>query len=201
MLKKTAILAGVASFVALLALPSGAAASWKDSGVNLANNAVIGLTGTYRVEGGGGGFECQITSRVTLEPGTTGKMETFVPHPLNETENCDQKDDTGACVIHDVTPMNLPWTIHTATASTISITMGAITATTTGLFCITDHVMSTPNTITATPDQTIGMSSVALGGNLQYDERTPSTGTVHKRAAGVSGTLTIEGTNKLTYDL
>ena len=94
--------------------------------------------------------------------------------------------------MHEVAADNLPWTIHTATGTTVTVTIGTITFTMTGFFC--PHTVSlTPGTVTWTvaagevnTTSTMTMSgSLLTDGDLGNGIATTLSGKVH-----VLGTIT-----------
>jgi uncharacterized membrane protein len=132
MLKKMTVLAIAIGVVAAFALPVSASADWKHHETATQQNVTIGVTGKAKFQGGLGGVECQVTSKVTFQPGTTGLVETFVPHPTDTTTNCRGTGGLAFCQIHDVTPFGTsnpsallsttnPWTLHTGNYQTTQL--------------------------------------------------------------------------------
>ncbi|HEX5929342.1 MAG TPA: hypothetical protein VFY48_08110 [Solirubrobacterales bacterium] len=224
MLKKMTVLAMAVGVVAALALPASASATWKHGQTAIEKDEQLGLTGNARFQGGLGGVECQVTSKITFQAGqTTGKVESFVPHPTSDTLNCKGLAGLAFCQIHDVTPFSgasllstqNPWVLHTWAESTggeppvihqkdlIHVTSGNITSTLTGGFCPVKHIMLTGGTVVATPNQPNNVTSVQLSGTLLAHLQTNNhaEGQSHTENVTVSGTLTIEEPKAHTYSI
>ncbi len=200
MWKKTIALV-IAAGLAALVLPAASSANWKHHATDIQTDTVIGLTGNLRNQGSLGGVECQVTMRVKLSPGTTGLVETFVPHPTSDTTNCKGLGGLSPCQMHNLTPLAPNWTIHTASATTISLTTSDITYQLTGgIFCLVKHVVTTAGTLTLTPNQPNTISSFQVSGVLQADIQTNG-GAVDKETVTMSGSLAIESPKANTYSL
>jgi hypothetical protein len=199
MFKKMTVLAMAVGIVAAFALPSAASANWKHVKNGVASpiqtDVTLGLTGQARFQSQLGGVECQVTSEVTFEAGTTtGKAKTFDPHPVDETANCKGTGGLAGCQIHNLDPTSLPWTIHTAGVNTITITIGQIHSTSTGFFCPVSSITLEPGTVTATTDSG-AVEEANLSGTLQSLIGGSET-QVH-----VGGKLLVEDPNKNTYEV
>ncbi|HEX5928917.1 MAG TPA: hypothetical protein VFY48_05955 [Solirubrobacterales bacterium] len=200
MSKRVTILATAIGILAALSLPSSASAAWKHHATEIQANATIGLTGNIRKQGGLGGIECQVTTRVQfLAHQTTGLVETFVPHPVDPTTNCKGLGGLAFCQIHNVLPTNLPWLFHTGT-NDISLTIGEIHYQTTGGFCPVKQVTTTAGTLTLTPNQPNTFSTFSVSGNTQIHLETNS-GASDTETVSASGTLTVEPPYKNTYSV
>ena len=205
----------------LLAMAAAIVAMFRDSGLGFggldkhhvanANNAELEIDrNRHLLRTEVGGWTCTSTnSRVDFEVGTTGKITSFASENTggnNITSNCQGRGLIAQCEVHEATADNLPWTIHTATGTTMSVTIGTITFTITGFFC--PHTLSlTPGTVTMTvffnpsakpqvqeeekEAQRTTTSTATLSGNLLTDGdlgngiATTVSGTVH-----VLGTIT-----------
>lgn len=209
MIKKMTVLAMAVGIVAAFALPATASANWKHKGANIVQPVQIGFTGTnVAFQSSLGGVECQITSRVQFNPGTTGIAETFVPHPVDATTNCKGTGGLAFCQIHNVEPTNLPWTIHTSGATEIKITSGDIHSTPTGGFCPMEWLTVTPTTVTGIVDDH-KVSTVQLSGSVIVDAQTKGqqsnphlrNGAIDQLNAQVSGLLHVESPNAGTYEI
>ena len=175
-MRKAILLAMAAAIVSMFAIPGLASANWTKHHValSLGTNAELEITGTdVRLVTGSGGITCIKTiSKVDFEGGTTtGKVTTFEPELHAETptitSDCQGTGALAQCDVHEVSARNLPWTIHTATADTVTITTGTISFTTTGFFC--PHTTGlTPGTMTMTvaAGQTLTTSTAELSGTL-----------------------------------
>lgn len=210
MLRKSAVLALAVGMSAGLALPAPASAEWKHHSTPIQTDTTIGLTGNVRKQGGLGGYECQVTMRVKfLASQTTGIAETYVPDPVpqqvggpagTDTNRCKGLGGLAFCQLHNLTPQAPNWTFHTVQAPTsISLTTQNTTATATGGFCPVTHILTTPATITLTPNQPNTFSSMTLSGTLQAHLQTHSQ--VDTENVTVSGTLNVESPNANTYSL
>jgi hypothetical protein len=188
MLGKMTLLAVAVCSMAAIAIPTAASADWQK---DLQDDVTIGLTGNWRIVGGLGGIECQITSTWTIQPGTTGTAESWTPHPTSDTTNCRGLGGWAFCQVHDFTPKGLPWTLHTASATTVSIEFSGITNTTTGAFCPIKHLTTTPATLTATPNQPDTFSSFTISGSTQVDPQT-NNGSGDPETGTISGVLQVE---------
>jgi hypothetical protein len=199
MFRKTMILAMAVGIVAAMALPASAGASWKHNGVATQQNVQLPFTGTnikFESQTIGGGLGCQVTSEVTFEPGTTGKAKSFKAHPTSDTTNCFGTGGLAFCQVHNLQPQTgFQWVIHTAGATTTSITIthGTITSQTTGGFCPFSHLDLTPGTLEGHADahkfstiQITGKAHVIIGGQTEA-------------SATISGLLHLEGTP--TYEI
>lgn len=198
MLKKMGMLFGL---VLVLAVPATASAQWTDNTIAVQEPQQIGFTGTnLKFNGKLGGVECQTTSKVQFTKGTTGHVESFVPHPGQATENCKGTGGLGPCQVHDVTALATPWTLHTNTTN-ISITTGTITSTQTGgIFCLVKHVALSPGTVTATVDDPHKVSTAQLSGSLTAQLETNG-GAKHQETVNVEGLLHVEAPNAGTYGI
>jgi hypothetical protein len=178
MFRKTMILAMALGVVAAMALPAGAGASWKHGGVAIKENVQLPFTGTnikFESQTIGGGLGCQVTSNVQFKAGqTTGTATSFTAHPTNDTTNCFGTGGLAFCQVHNLQPQTgFQWVIHTAGATTTSITIthGTITSTTTGGFCPVSHVHVAAGTVEGHADahkvstiQITGKAHVIAGG-------------------------------------
>jgi hypothetical protein len=202
MLKKMSVLAMAVGVVAAMVLPASASATWKHHATDIQTNTTIGVTGNVRFQGSIGGVECQVTSRVLFESGTTtGKAETFVPHPTSDTTNCKGLGGLAPCQTHNVAPQAPNWTIHTVAGPAISVTTTDITSQLTGgVFCLVKAIKLTGGTVSFTPNQANTASSAQLSGQLQADIQTNS-GAADQENVTVSGTLDIESPNAATYSI
>ncbi len=205
MLRKIAVLVTVLLAVGALAVPS-VAAGWQHNHSLLTQNVQLGITGSMRFQGALGGIECQVTSRILFAAGTTGVVETFVPHPTSETANCKGLGGLAFCQIHNLTPQSAAfWTLHTQAFQTpqgakethenaVVVTTGLIHSQATGGFCPVKTISLTPAGglgIVAEPLESTTISSVQLAGALQGHLTTLS-GVVDTEQVFIGGTLLIE---------
>ena len=190
MLRKMTVLAMAAVVAAAMALSGAASANWKHHQTPIQKDVQLGLTGQISFQGGIGKLECQITSRVVLEPGHTGLMETFVPHPIGEKTNCVGSGSLVGCQLQKLTPQTINWKFHTET-DPIYITTENLTSTTTGAFCPVKHILTTPDVITATTNLFSTFSNVTLSGSQQLDFQMNNE-TVIKEKMTIGGKLEIE---------
>lgn len=221
MLKKLSVLAMALGAVAAMVFPAAASAEWKHHNTPITESKTIGVTGNVRFQGGLGGVECQVTSRVRFDPGTTGVAETFVPHPTDDTTNCKGLGGLGPCQVHNVAPQAPNWTIHTVRQETkqvtnpgqaeekthqtfhdfITVTTTNITSQTTGgLFCLVKAINLTGGTTTFTPTQPNTIPSATLSGQLQAHLQTNG-GATDQETVTVSGTLNVESPDANTYSI
>lgn len=202
MLKKMTVLAMAVGVVAAMALPASAAAQWKHHSTAIQTNTTIGVTGNARFQGGLGGVECQVTSRVKFVPGTTGVAETFVPDPTDATTNCKGLGGLSPCQIHNLTPQTeANWPVHTNTSvMTVQVNQSITSQATGGIFCLVKHIELTQGSVTFTPNQPSTVSSAQLQGSLPVDIQT-NNGTKHQENVTVSGSLSVESPNAATYSI
>ncbi|HEX5928919.1 MAG TPA: hypothetical protein VFY48_05965 [Solirubrobacterales bacterium] len=202
MLKKITVLAVAVGVVAALALPATASATWKHHSTDIAQDVQFNLTGQARFETGFGGAECQVAIKVKLYAGqTTGVVETWGPHPTNETTNCKGLSGAAFCQAHDFTPLAPNWPVHTSEGA-IKITTQNITSQPTGGFCPVNQLTLTPGTVTATPNQPNTFSSFSLSGNLVTHKRTTGNGeTETGPETQISGTVSVTSPNSSTYSI
>lgn len=206
MFRKTVVVAIAVGIVGVLALPISAAANWKHHNTSIQADTTIGLTGNLKFQGGLGGVECQVTSRVKLYTEwvllqTTGTAETFVPHPTSDTTNCKGHGGLTFCQIHNLSPQMPNWWIHTVqTPASISVTTTTIHSQATGGFCPVTTISLTAGTVTLTPNQPNTAISATLAGALQA-HLTTSSGTVDRETVTTTGTLSIESPNAHTYSI
>ncbi len=191
MLKKTMILG--LGLGALAALPSVAMGDWTDKTENVLTQERIEFLGQFKFSGGLGSIECQMTSSTMLEPGTTGKVETFDVNG-SPTEKCKTGGFLAACQVHALQAAGLPWVVHT-NGQTIDMTIGSMQKSVTGGFCPVTNVLITGGTVQATPDNSHGAKSGTLSGSLA----------VHTSGgesfSTISGTLTVQGAASGTYGI
>jgi hypothetical protein len=212
MLKKLTVLAMTVGAVAAFALPASASAAWKHHSTSIATDQTVGFTGNARFQGGLGGIECQITSQTKFLAGqTTGTAETFVAHPTSDTANCRGLGGLAFCQIHNLTPQQAAnWTIHTATATTVSVTTTTIHSQATGAFCPVTTISLTAGTATLTPEKKNAegkfvanpdtVETATISGSLQAD-LTTSGGSVDTETVTISGDLLVESPNANTYSI
>jgi hypothetical protein len=216
MLGKRTLLAMALSIVALFALPAVASATWKHHSTPIQQNQQLTFTGNARFDTGGGGAECQLKIVATfLAAQTTGTLENLQPDPTSDTANCKGIGGYAFCQVHQFTPTGLPWTFHTTLAETTQIqidgpnpgevtvkgngvshqafviTTGNITAAPTGAFCPGKHILITPGTLLAIPNQENTFSSVQLNGTLLPHKQTTS-GAVDTEQLKITGQVEIE---------
>ena len=190
-MRKAILLAMAAAIVAMFAVPGSASANWTKHHAALpaGQNAELEITGTdIRFTSSSGGVTCSSTiSKVDFEGGTTtGKITSFAPEVSKQTtitEDCQGTGILEGCEVHQVTANNLPWTIHTATSDTVTITTGGVTNELSGFFCPTSAV-ATGGTVTMTvaAGETTTTSTATLSGTLPGD------------VGGLTPTLTVAGT-------
>src|SRR4051794_29068172 len=78
MMKKAMLLAVSALAAMAVSAPASALAAWNDAGVPLAANTNVEFKGTASFTSFAGGISCSTGfAKVTLEPGTTGKVTAF----------------------------------------------------------------------------------------------------------------------------
>ncbi len=199
--RKTMVL-GLALCTAAIAFPAVAEASWEHKGEAIQENYTVGalsLTGSATYTSGVGGITCQVSADALLEPGTTGMVSTFELDPAGApTDRCKATGAFGGCQVHQFEPTGLPWTIHTETATTISLTTGEIHTSLTGAFCIAKQVVTTPSTLTWTVDNANAFTQVTVTGSPQVDIQTNG-GTIDKVAGTASGTLKLDAPSAGTY--
>ncbi len=205
MSKKITVLALSVSVAAALALPASASAAWKDHSTQIQKDVQFGLTGQVSFETGFGSANCQAAANVTFFAGqTTGAINTWGPHPGNETTNCKGVGPVAGCQSHNLAPLAPNWTIHTGGtegAPVILITTQDITSQITGAFCPVNQLRLTAATLVATPNQPNTVTSFQLSGTLEADKVTPN-GTVDKGETKIGGFLTIsEAEKKHTYSI
>ncbi len=204
MLRKTMVVAMAVGVLGAVGVPGVAVGSWQHNHQALQQNVQLGLTGNFRMQSGLGGFECQVTSRVQFSPGTTGVVETFVPHPTSETANCKGLGGLAFCQIHNLTPQAPNWTMHTDASQTPQGTKethqnaAVITTTTihsqaTGGFCPVTTISFTVGKLGMIPEPTSSttISSIQIHGPLQV-HLTTTNSTVDSEQVFFSGTFQIE---------
>jgi hypothetical protein len=226
MLEKT-IAVAMAIGIATSLAASSASAGWTETVGNnhvlIAKDVQLGLTGQARFQAPLGGAECQITSRVTLWSGvlnTTGRAETFVPHPTSETVNCKGLGGLAFCQLHNLTEQEPNWLIHTTKWQTIgAITkdaaqaqqeatfttnflaeehLRAIVVTTaqlrsqmTGAFCPVKDIILPAGEVGGIPEEPTNTTNVQLNGALNARFETTN-GVIDQEESLVQGTLQIE---------
>jgi len=202
MFKKMTVLAMAVGVVAALALPASASADWKHHQTAIQQNQQIGLTGNIRFQGGLGGVECQVTSAVTFEPGTSGFISSFVPEPTSDTANCKGLGGLVGCQVHNVAPTGFPWPVHTEANGSIDIEHGEIHSQSTGFFCPVKNITITEGTVVATPNEADTADNVQIHGKADVHLQTNS-GVTHEEETTVSSnpTIAIEAPNANTYSI
>ncbi|HEU4393726.1 MAG TPA: hypothetical protein VFR04_08855 [Solirubrobacterales bacterium] len=195
-MRKAVLLAMAAAIVAMFAIPGSASAAWTKHHVNNNANQELEITGTDMFfETSVGGVTCTSTiSKVLFEVGTTGKVNSFEAEPTN-TSQCQGRGAIAQCDVHEAKADNLPWVIHTVSATSVSITTGTITNTLTGFLC--PHTLQlTPGTVTMTVNaaETNTTSTATLSGGLTTDGDLGN-----GIATSVSGTVHVLGT--ITYGI
>jgi hypothetical protein len=193
-----------------------ASATWKHHSLPIQENVQLAFTGTVTFETGGGNASCQLKMTVKFLVGsTTGFLETLQPDPTNETVNCKGAGGYAFCQVHDFTALNLPWTIHTTQSETTDVTIhgstpgevtakgngishqafvittGTITSTATGAFCPGKHILITPGSLMAIPNQPNTFSSVQLNGTLSPHKET-NNGNLDTEQLKMTGLVQIE---------
>lgn len=201
MLRKATILSLAISALAAMALPQAAPATWKHHNTAIQQNISGTVTGNARFQGSLGGIECQATATALFFAGqTTGQIESYGADPVNETTNCKGLGGLAFCQVHNWTATELPWTLHTGAESTIVITSGQTHAQFTGAFCPVKSSITTPGTVTVTPNQPNTISSGQLSGTLEQHMQTNG-GAVDKISVQISGTGNILAPNANTYSI
>ena len=194
-MRKAILLAMAAAIVAMFAIPGSASAAWTKHHEENITNVELEITGTdLKFESQLGGVTCNSTiSKVLFEAGSTGTVKTFEPEEqISVTSNCQGTGPIAGCDVHEASSDALPWVIHTATGTTVTVTSGTITSTLTGILC-PHTVQLTGNTATmtvaagevnTTSTATLSGSGFQVDGDLGIGTATVS-GTVH-----VLGTIT-----------
>ncbi|HEU4392935.1 MAG TPA: hypothetical protein VFR04_04775 [Solirubrobacterales bacterium] len=190
-MRKAIPLAMAAAVVAMFAAPGPAPAAWTKHHADATANFELEITGTdMRFDANFGSVTCKTTlSKVLFEVGTTGKIKSLAPEG-NVTAECQGAGLVAQCDVHEAAADGLPWTIHTATADTVTMTTGTMTFTLSGFFC-SHTVQLTPDTLTMTvaSGETGTTSTAVLNGEPDVDgvgqEEVEVFGTVH-----VLGTIT-----------
>lgn len=200
MTKKITFLTITVGVVAAMALPTPALASWKHHGTPIQENTNGTITGNARFQSELGGMECQASaSGVFLANQTTAELQSYGPHPVDSTTNCKGLGGLAFCQLHDWTPTNLPWTGHTS-GNVATITTSSTHGEFTGGFCPIRASLTTPGTVTVTPNQPNTITSGQLSGTLTQHVQTPG-GTQDLLTITVSGSGNIAAPNAHTYDL
>ncbi len=212
MLKKIIVLAMALGVVAAFALPATAGAAWKHKGLPIQQAVDLDVTGTnVKFQSSVGGVECQTISTVTFNgPGqeaTTGKADSFKPHPGTDTQNCKGFGGLAPCQIHNLTPTGVSphgtgWVLHTSTnPNRIQITVGEIHSQATGFFCPFQNITLTAGNVEATPEQepvkTLNLSG-QLEGHLWNSSQPTNQTTV---TTTISGVLHVLGEANGTYEI
>ncbi len=204
MFKKIAVLAMAAGVLAALALPTSASAAWKHHQEQIPQNVQLNLTGSLSFATGFGSAVCQAAAKVTFLAGQTkGVIDTWGPHPTNETTDCKGTGGAVGCQSHNLAPLAPNWTFHTSSSEGLAvllITTQDITSQPTGAFCPVKQLRLTAATLVATPNQPNTVTSLQLSGTLVTDKET-SSGVMDEGATQIGGTLEIESTNRHTYSL
>jgi hypothetical protein len=199
MLEKKNLLALV-SVVATLALPTAAPASWKHHNTFIAESVTLNVDGKVWFQGGLGGIECQILSRVRFDPGTTGSVTSFWTNPGSATTECFGLGGLKPCQVHSLSPQAPNWTVHT-NESVVSVTTTNITGQLTGgIFCLVKNINLTGGTVSFNPNQPNTVSGGTLSGGLQADIQTNS-GTVDWENVTVGGILNLGSSSANTYSI
>ena len=159
---KIAFLGTIAISAVVLAQPAAASASnWKDKGSEIAQEATIPITGTFAFEGELGGVSCpESHGKLVLKPGSTGTV-TIEP----TVAKCKTKGPISQCSIETIALENQPWTVDDQ-GTLISITNLKMIFKFSGFFC-PGLVTIQGSAGTATPDSTIAIASLSLGGTLK----------------------------------
>lgn len=198
-MRKAILLAMATAIAAMLAIPGPASATWTKHHQSTFENFELEITGTdliYAALLNGSeslvGVTCEQTiSKVDFEFGTTGKVTTFEPEG-DITSQCQGWGDISPCDVHEAKADNLPWTLHTSTSHTVTVTTGTITNTLTGFLCI--HTLRlTPGTATMivgagetnTTSTAFLSESAKMDGDFGNELSAEFVGTIH-----VLGTIT-----------
>ena len=229
MLKKMLALAMAAGVLGVVGMPAVASADWKHKDEIIQENitytiGAFSATGNVRFFGTLGGFECEVTSNVLLEPGTTGTIKTFQPDPASggtDTSRCKGLGGLAFCQVHNLTPQVPNWQFHTATWQTkqkgtlqggthptiggtahneaVAVTIQSVHGQPTGAFCPDVTTVSlTAGTVGIIP--TTPITEAQLNGILQVHYTTGSGGTDSEDVI-VSGTGQVEAPNSGTYSI
>jgi len=167
---------------------------WKHHSTPITSPVEVDLEGTYSFSGG---FSCpEVTAKATLNPGSTGTINSFV---LTNTSKCTVIGGLaalGCTALTAHTPTELPWVIHnTKTDVTITNTVMHNTIKGGGL-CASGISLTLTGNLTATPFKTNGTPSANTIETFKLDGTLKSsTGT----NVTIDGDLTItpEGTYSL----
>lgn len=204
MFRKTRMLGIAVGLIAALGLTTTASAEWTHHNSPLAQNVQFALTGNVKFETGFGGGQCQVKLLAQLTAGTTtGHIWNFGSHPTDSTTNCIGFSNYAFCQTHNLSPTEMPGTIHTGSVEgtpVMIITTGQITAQVTGQFCPGKFIRFTGGTLIATPNQPNTFSSVQLSGKLLTHKQTGG-GAVDTEDVTITGTLNVEAPNASTYSL
>jgi len=198
-MKKMMMLATMVAAVMAFALPATSSAAWNDEGTAITSTKTVQLTGSASHSGG---VECpNALTDLTLDPGSTGKIDTFT---IEETDKCKVIGSLAALGCNKLTShisTNLPWSIST-NGSVILITKIDLDLTYVGSgLCVSGVGTTLSNKLdgsgkeiplVATPNSTTTVSSVKLSGELKS-----STGT----NVTTSGTLSVLSPNTGTYGI
>ena len=172
-MRKAILLAMAAAIVAMFAIPGAASGAWTKHHVTNATDTELEITGTdLRYVSNIGGTTCSKTISNVVFKGnsTTGDIKSFAPE-LNAgdtvTSVCQGTGALAQCDFHVVEGHNFPWTIHTATANTVTATTGTITTTMTGFFCPhTINLQAGMLTMTVAAGEVNTTSTASLSGTL-----------------------------------
>jgi hypothetical protein len=202
MMRKTIAAAVLCVFAAACLAPAATAQNWKHHNVEIQQNKQITLTGTVKIQSGGGAnfVECQVTSQMSLLSGTTTAVVTKFEPDLDVkdtkvTDKCKGGGGLAFCQIHAVQPVALPWQAHNLT-NEVRIIPQLTHISMTGGFCPAQTVTITKGTVLSTPNQPKTVSSLTLGGCVELD-----VGGTEFPCSPVTGTLSILAPDAATYSL
>lgn len=180
---KRLLLAGAIAAIVVLAVPALALASvWKDHGTKVASLVTLNMSGGELFEApSGNGMSCEVQATMTTEGGSTGKITTF------DIKKCPTGFGSFAkCELNTAEAKGLPWTVDVNT-SDLTITDMRTKRTFKGTGCSAGELDKTISSVKVTLNTPTEISSMDYLGEI----------TGYKTA----GTLTIEGSNKGTYEI
>ena len=161
-LKKILLLVTAILCLAALAAPAAASAKavWTDKGEFLGVGKFNGLNGTMGFQAGFGGITCEVDVILEFEksPSETGMVFEIVPLA------CEGKGLLAGCEVPLSGGIGMPWTIHAETDTTIKITNVLMGYGLKKCGGIEEIILSAEKGVTATPDNSAAITTLALTG-------------------------------------
>ena len=186
MFRKTMVLVGMAAAAVALYVPAVAPADWSAGTSKIEVGVNVPWIGSINFSSDSGGLTCSTShSAWTLEPGTTGTMNTLEP----TSSSCKGTGGLAGCTVTSTIATGSPWTTHT-NGTAVEITAMKIDYTLHGGFC-PYHEVRLEGNLAATPNDAHAMTAITLSKGSGTPEIYNGTTGSTIAAIGVTGTLSI----------